>query len=64
MAVPKKKTSKARRDQRRSHHALHQTMLTECQNCGEQKRPHHICESCGFYNGKQIIRHSETVATA
>jgi len=64
MAVPKKKTSKSRRDQRRAHDALSQIMVTECQNCGEKKRPHHICDGCGFYNGKQIIRQNDTVATA
>ena len=55
MAVPKKKTSKSRRDQRRSHDALKATTLVECGNCGELKRPHHICSACGYYKGREII---------
>lgn len=32
MAVPKKKTSKAKKNMRRSHHALTGTGLTTCEN--------------------------------
>ena len=55
MAVPKKRTSRARRDIRRSHHALEYTHTTPCANCGTIKLPHHICQSCGVYRGKQLI---------
>lgn len=55
MAVPKKKTSKSRRDMRRAHHALRAPGYTECQNCGELKRSHHVCGGCGHYNGKQVV---------
>lgn len=54
MAVPKKKTSPSRRDKRRSHHALKGAAYEECANCGELKRPHHVCSSCGHYNGRQV----------
>ncbi|MBF0129993.1 MAG: 50S ribosomal protein L32 [Alphaproteobacteria bacterium] len=55
MAVPKKKTSKSRRDMRRSHHALKRVSAIECPNCGELKRPHHVCDSCGFYDGREVV---------
>lgn len=55
MAVPKKKISKSRRNQRRAHDALKATALMECGNCGEMKLPHHICSACGFYNGREVI---------
>ncbi|MAP24254.1 MAG: 50S ribosomal protein L32 [Rickettsiales bacterium] len=55
MAVPKRKTSKSKRNMRRSHHALKPVMGHECPNCGEIYRPHHVCMSCGFYNKKQVI---------
>jgi large subunit ribosomal protein L32 len=55
MAVPKKKTSKSRRNMRRSHHALKVTSHGECPNCGERKLPHHICPSCGYYDGRQVV---------
>lgn len=58
MAVPKKKTSKSRRNLRRSHHALGTNAASECPNCGEMKRPHHICGACGFYDGRQIFSNS------
>jgi len=61
MAVPKKKVSKSRRDMRRSHHALKASAHQECPNCGELKRPHHICGSCGFYDGREVTSESEAV---
>jgi large subunit ribosomal protein L32 len=60
MAVPKKKTSKSRRNMRRSHHALPPSSYTECSNCGELKRPHHVCGACGYYDGREVM----AVATA
>jgi len=56
MAVPKKKTSKSVRNMRRSHHALSATNSVECPNCGEQKRPHHICGACGHYDGREVAK--------
>ncbi len=55
MAVPKRRTSKRRRDQRRSHHALTAMAVTTCPNCGELQRPHRVCGSCGWYKGKQVM---------
>jgi large subunit ribosomal protein L32 len=55
MAVPKKKVSKSRRDMRRAHLALKPINLVECANCGEAKRPHHVCQACGQYDGRDVI---------
>ena len=55
MAVPKKKTSKSKRNMRRSHHALTGVKSAECGNCGERKLPHHVCDSCGEYKGRQVV---------
>jgi large subunit ribosomal protein L32 len=54
MAVPKKKISKSRRDQRRAHDALAPEARGECPNCGELKRPHHVCPACGHYDGREV----------
>ncbi len=54
MAVPKKKVSKSRRGNRRSHDSLNFRTIVECPNCGAEKLPHQICPSCGFYNKKKI----------
>jgi large subunit ribosomal protein L32 len=59
MAVPKKKTSKSRRNMRRSHHALRGSAYAECANCGELKRPHHVCAACGHYDGREVVTRSE-----
>jgi large subunit ribosomal protein L32 len=55
MAVPKKKTSKAKRNMRRSHHAIEAVNLSTCDNCGAPKRPHRVCLECGSYKGKQVL---------
>ncbi|GEM46555.1 50S ribosomal protein L32 [Deinococcus cellulosilyticus] len=53
--VPKKKTSKSKRDMRRSHHALVVPNLVECPNCHAKKLQHHVCNECGYYDGKQVL---------
>lgn len=57
MAVPKRKTSKARRDKRRSAvWKLTAPALTRCSNCGEFKLAHRACANCGTYNGREVIK--------
>ncbi|MDR1561103.1 MAG: 50S ribosomal protein L32 [Holosporaceae bacterium] len=56
MAVPKKKISKSRRNMRRSHLALSSVNTITCSNCGESRLPHHLCNNCGTYNGRQILK--------
>ena len=55
MPHPKKKTTKAARNQRRSHHALKEITLTKCEKCGKPVKPHHACANCGYYKKKEII---------
>ena len=55
MAVPKRKTSPSRRNMRRSHHALGPNAYHEDKETGELKRPHHLCNACGHYNGREIV---------
>lgn len=55
MAVPKRKTSPSKRNMRRSHHALEAVANGECPNCGELRRPHHVCPSCGHYDGREVV---------
>jgi len=54
MAVPKKKISKSRTGQRRSHDALKAVTYVENETTGEFTLPHHISPD-GYYRGKQII---------
>jgi len=55
MAVPKKKTSKTRRDTRRAHDALVAPGVSVCPQCKEPKQSHRVCPSCGTYKGREII---------
>lgn len=40
---------------RRAHDALKASNPADCPNCGEQKRPHHVCPSCGHYDSREIV---------
>lgn len=55
MAVPKKKTSKSKKGQRRSHHALSQPILSLCPKCKSPIKSHTACKVCGEYRGMQVI---------
>ena len=55
MAVPKRKTSKSKRNMRRSHHALSTTNWVEEPNTGEPVRRHHIDLKTGQYKGRQVL---------
>jgi large subunit ribosomal protein L32 len=59
MAVPKRRTSKAKRDKRRSHHALAAPMQSVCPQCSAPKQPHRICPNCGTYRGRTLIETEE-----
>ncbi len=56
MAVPKRKTSKARRDKRRaSSYRLARVSISECPQCHEPKLPHRVCRACGYYKNREVI---------
>jgi large subunit ribosomal protein L32 len=55
MPVPKRRTSSAKRDRRRSHDALSSPGLATCANCDARIVPHRVCPSCGHYGGRQVI---------
>lgn len=59
MAVPKRKTSKSKRDQRRAHIKTEAPNTSPCPECGEPKLPHHACPSCGIYKGRTVIETEE-----
>lgn len=55
MAVPKKKTSKSRKNMRRAHDFLTSPNLSVCPHCKASKMPHRVCPSCGTYKGKVVV---------
>ncbi len=55
MAVPKKRTSRRRRDMRRAHdHLSASAAVDACPSCGEPRLRHRACDSCGTYRGHQV----------
>lgn len=55
MPTPKQRTSKSKKNLRRSHHRAVAPGMSICPNCDTVKPPHSVCESCGHYRGKQVI---------
>ena len=56
MAVPNRKTSKARRDKRRSPNMKKSLPgLSICPQCHEPKLPHRVCPNCNYYDGKEVV---------
>lgn len=59
MIVPKRRTSKSKRDKRRSHHALAEPARAVCPTCKEPKAPHRVCGNCGTYRGRTVLETGE-----
>lgn len=56
MAVPKKRTSRARRDKRRATHKAPLAKLSRCPRCHSPRIPHRVCPTCGTYAGREVVR--------
>lgn len=54
MPVPKRKTSKSKRDKRRTHKKTAAPNVATCPDCSEAKLPHHACPSCGSYKDRTV----------
>ncbi len=56
MAVPKRKTSKAKgRSRRAANWKLERPSRSLCPRCGATKVPHVVCPNCGWYHGRQAV---------
>lgn len=64
MAVPARRTSKMRKNTRRSHDALISRTTANCPNCGSVVLPHHACMKCHTYKGENIPTSKKTTALA
>jgi large subunit ribosomal protein L32 len=57
MAQPKKKTSKSKRDMRRSHwYKMDLPNMVPCSHCGNIIQAHQACPACGMYKGREVIK--------
>ncbi|MEM1346030.1 MAG: 50S ribosomal protein L32 [Pseudomonadota bacterium] len=61
MAVQQNRVTRSKRNMRRAHDALKATASAECPNCGELRLPHHVCGSCGYYNGREVVASAEDI---
>lgn len=57
--LPKRKLSRRRKWNRRSHDALTLKQLAVCETCGEYHVAHHVCPNCGSYRGEVVIEPKE-----
>lgn len=64
MAVPKRRTSKTRRDKRRANWKLVVPGFSECPQCHAVKLPHQICPECGYYKGRAVIEKTKKAKKA
>jgi len=63
MAHPKRKTSKTRRDKRRTHYKAERPTLATCKETGAVHLPHraYLVDGNLYYNGKVIIENAAAV---
>ena len=60
MCVPKKRTSRQKRDQRRaSNFKAVVPNVQSCPKCGEPTLPHRACPKCGEYKGRVVQKGAE-----
>lgn len=59
MGVPKKRTSRQKRDQRRAHWKVTAPNVGVCPKCGEPVLPHRACPNCGEYQGRSVMKGKE-----
>ncbi|HXX29515.1 MAG TPA: 50S ribosomal protein L32 [Myxococcaceae bacterium] len=58
MGVPKKRTSKMRRNRRRAANSNLRApvQVIACPKCKEPVLPHRACPACGFYRGREVVK--------
>lgn len=59
MAVPKRRTSKSKKNKRRTHWKLSVPGMTKCSHCHQLKIAHSVCNNCGYYGGREVIKSTE-----
>jgi large subunit ribosomal protein L32 len=59
MAVPKRRTSKSRKNKRRTHDRADIMAHQACPRCGDPRRPHRVCAGCGYYGDRKQLEVEE-----
>ena len=55
MAVPKRRTSRSRQGNRRSHHHKKPIQIQYCPRCEQPVLPHRVCANCGHYQNREVV---------
>jgi large subunit ribosomal protein L32 len=56
MGLPAKRRTKQSKRERASHFALKKFTLSVCSHCKRKIRPHVVCQHCGYYKGRQVLK--------
>ena len=60
MAVPKRKTSKRRTNNRFANYRASAPTLVECPHCHSMMEAHRVCAKCGFYDKVEVVAPKES----
>src|SRR2546423_1186864 len=55
ITVPERRTSRRETRARRTHYKAAPIALQPCPRCGDLKRPHRVCPTCGYYRDEQRV---------
>ena len=58
--LPKHRTSKSRKNKRRSHHFLTPRGTVLCDHCNQVALPHRVCPNCGWFRGREVVKAKES----
>ncbi|MGH7245631.1 MAG: 50S ribosomal protein L32 [Candidatus Levyibacteriota bacterium] len=53
---PKRRHSRERKGERRASIKLTLPKGTMCPNCGKLMLSHRVCDACGYYKGKEVVK--------
>jgi large subunit ribosomal protein L32 len=56
MGLPAKRRTKQSKRERASHFAISQVSLVACSHCKRMIRPHRVCQYCGYYQGREVVK--------
>ncbi len=59
MGIQKRRRSKARTASRRAQWKMRAPTLVECPKCHTRIVPHHVCPTCGYYDGREVVKVEE-----
>jgi large subunit ribosomal protein L32 len=54
--LTKRKYAKSRQRERRGHMKIETPSMDTCPQCHSAKLAHHVCPTCGNYNGREAIK--------